>query len=70
MTQSTPTRTRLIRTLMDRDAWFRIAVIVFVLLAIVGADKLGFIQGGQDTLCNARDFFIELSGETPPSTCP
>lgn len=68
MTQSTPTKIK--RTLTQREPWFRIAVIVFVLLAIVGADKLGFIQGGQDTLCNARDFFVELSGQTPSGTCP
>lgn len=49
--------------------WWPTAVVVFVLLALVGADRLGFLQDGQDALCGLRDFFIGMTGETP-DTCP
>lgn len=49
--------------------WFPTAVVVLVLLALVGAEELGLLGGGQDAICAARDFFVEMAGETPDA-CP
>lgn len=52
-----------------RDRWLMISIAVFLIAALVGADSSGFLDDMQVQLCDARDFFAAMAGQTAGS-CP